>query len=66
MPEPYNVILRAKRKSMGLTIEKMAEKLDVSVNSLAMWELGKIYPDAKRRRIIRDVLGINIPERSDP
>ena len=49
---------------MGLTIEEMAELLDVSVTTLGMWERGKSYPDSSHRRVIGAVLGLTIPERS--
>ena len=49
---------------MGLTIEEMAEVLDVSVTSVSCWERGKASPDNERRAIIRDKLGIEFPERS--
>ena len=57
-------ILRNVRKFMGMTIEEMAERLDVSANTVGSWERGKVYPDEKHRGIIRSVLGVDIPERS--
>lgn len=60
----YGNLLRQTRKSMGLTIEEMSERLDVSVNSLSLWEREKAYPDAIHRMVIKSVLGIDIPERN--
>ena len=65
VPRPrYSTLLRDARKSMGLTVEKMAEFLDVSYTSVIQWENGKVYPDAARRVLIKKKLGIDIPERS--
>ena len=57
-------LLRKTRKSMGLTIEEMAEHLDVSPTTLSLWERGKSYPDANHRATINSIIGISIPERS--
>lgn len=57
-------LLREKRKSMGLTIEEMAERLDISVNTLGNWERGKTYPDSVYRALIFSVIGLKLPERS--
>ena len=57
-------LLRVKRKSMGLTIEEMAERLDISVNTLGNWERGKTCPDSAYRALIFSVIGLKLPERS--
>lgn len=60
----YSQILKSERKKRRLTVEKMAELLDVSYTSIITWENGKHYPDAVRRKVIKDTLGIDLPERS--
>ncbi|MBR3688919.1 MAG: helix-turn-helix transcriptional regulator [Lentisphaeria bacterium] len=60
----YSAMIRKARKDMGITVEKMAEFLDVSYTSVIQWENGKVYPDAVRRAMIKDKLGIDLPERS--
>lgn len=42
---PMNLILREKRKELGLTQEKIAEYLGVSTPAVNKWEKGATYPD---------------------
>ena len=57
--------MRKARKERGLSIEAVAEMMDVSTNSVGRWERGKQYPDPIMRAVIKDVLGLDLPERKD-
>lgn len=37
-----NVTLKAARVNVGMTQEEVAEKLDVSRNTVSLWESGKV------------------------
>lgn len=54
--------IRAERKRRRMTIEELAETLEVSVNSLSNWERGVRKPDEVNRWVIQNKLGIVLPE----
>lgn len=53
------------RKSLKISIVKLAEEMGISRNTLGAWEKGKIIPSEKKVRILAEHLGINISEISD-
>ena len=50
--------LKAIRKEKGMSQEKMAKFLDVSVASVRNWEQGTSTPNRTCRQILKDKLGI--------
>jgi transcriptional regulator with XRE-family HTH domain len=42
---PMNMIIRDKRKEIGLTQEQIGEYLGVSTPAVNKWESGATYPD---------------------
>ncbi len=55
-------IIYEKRKVMGLTIKKLAEKIDASPTTLSSWELDKAYPNALFLASLADVFECSIDE----
>ena len=49
-----------KRKSLGLTQQKLAEKLNVSYQAVSKWENGTTYPDVTMLPQIAGILNISI------
>jgi len=41
----FSKILKEKRKDLGLTQQEVADKLNVSRQTISNWEVGKSYPD---------------------
>lgn len=56
----FNECLILFRKQRGLTQDELAEKLDVSRQSVSKWELGECYPDASKLMQLADVLDVGM------
>lgn len=41
----FSKILKEKRKELGLTQQEVADKLNVTRQTISNWEVGKSYPD---------------------
>lgn len=54
--------LRNLRKSNNYTQEKLAEKLGVSINSIAMYENGNRFPSIKMLTMISKLFNVSIDE----
>lgn len=54
--------LKSARVNVGLTQEEAAEKLGISVASLANYEKGRTFPDVPVIKKIEDVYGIPYSE----
>lgn len=48
------------RKRFGLTQEVLAEKLNVSRQAIAKWEIGKGMPDVENLQAMSNLFGISI------
>lgn len=48
------------RKEKGISQEKLAEKLGVSRQAVAKWEVGQSYPDMENLILLSDLLGTSI------
>jgi transcriptional regulator with XRE-family HTH domain len=56
----YGAAIRKERKRRNMSIEEMAEYLDVSTISLGAWERGKVVPKESTKTLIREKLGITL------
>lgn len=54
----YGAAIRQERKRRHMSIEEMAEFLEVSTISLGAWERGKVVPKESTKKLIREKLGI--------
>jgi len=45
--------IKAKREDLGLTLEEMAHKLDVTLNTVWRWEQGRMTPTKRMQKAIR-------------
>lgn len=48
------------RKAKNLTQEELAEKLDVSRQSVSKWETGQCVPDADKLSALSDIFGVSV------
>ena len=46
------------RKGMGLSQEELAEKLNVSRQTVSRWEVGSALPDAENLRLLSGLFGV--------
>ena len=51
------------RKMRGMTQEELAEKIDVSRQTLSKYETGESLPDVEKSRLIAEVLDVTLDER---
>ena len=58
----FNEILMKRRKELGITQDDLAEKLDISRQSISRWENGECMPDSERLIKLSDVLGLSLDE----
>ncbi len=58
----FNKILVRERKKRGLSQEELAEKVQVSRQSVSKWELGDAMPDLNKLLSLADVLEISLDE----
>jgi len=56
--EGHGAALRYLRRHLSLTLETVAEALDVSIVSVSQWETGKAYPEIERYRTLSAVYGV--------
>lgn len=56
----YGLAIRQERKRRHMSIEEMAEFLEVSTISLGAWERGKVVPKESTKKLIREKLGITL------
>ena len=54
--------LRRIRRQRGLTCEELAEKVQVSVQSVALWEAGRIVPKINRIYVLSRVLDVKMAD----
>jgi transcriptional regulator with XRE-family HTH domain len=52
--------LQLLRKQKGISQEKLAEKIGISRQAVAKWEIGKSYPDMDKLIILSDLFKISI------
>lgn len=57
---PMNIIIREKRKEIGLTQEQIAEYLGVSTPAVNKWERGSTYPDISLLPALARLLKIDL------
>mgnify|MGYP000160076713 CR=1 FL=1 len=50
------------RKMRGMTQEELAEKIDVSRQTLSKYETGESLPDVEKSRLIAEVLDVTLDE----
>lgn len=56
----FNENLKYLRKEKGLTQEKLAEKLNVSRQSVTKWETGKSLPDLENIKELSHIFCVSI------
>lgn len=54
--------IQRRRKQLGLTQEELAQRMDVSRQSVTKWETGQSAPDLDRLVQLREVLSISLDE----
>ncbi len=57
---PMNIVIREKRKEIGLTQEQIAEYLGVSAPAVNKWEKGVTYPDISLLPALARLLGLDL------
>ena len=50
------------RKMRGMTQEELAEKIDVSRQTLSKYETGESLPDVEKSRLIAEVFDVTLDE----
>lgn len=50
------------RKTRGMTQEELAEKIDVSRQTLSKYETGESLPDVEKSRLIAEVFDVTLDE----
>lgn len=58
----FSEILTKRRKLLGITQDELAEKLDVSRQSISKWENGECMPEAEKLIKLADILDISLDE----
>lgn len=58
----FENMLRTYRKQLGLSQEKMAEKINVSRQAITKWESGKGMPDIMNLKSIADLFQVSVDE----
>ena len=58
----FNEKLLQLRKSHKLSQEKLAEKLNVSRQTISKWELGESSPDLKQSKQLSKIFNISLDE----
>ena len=62
LPRAPRPALRARRREVGLTQEKLAETIGSSVSTISHWEMGLATPGLRFRQPLADELKISVPE----
>jgi transcriptional regulator with XRE-family HTH domain len=60
MKMKFNDKLQLLRKQKGISQEKLAERIGISRQAVAKWEIGKSYPDMDKLIILSDLFKISI------
>ena len=50
------------RKTRGMTQEELAERIDVSRQTLSKYETGESLPDVEKSRLIAEVFDVTLDE----
>lgn len=58
----FNEMLMKRRRELGMTQDDLAEKLDISRQSVSRWENGECMPDSDKLIKLSDVLEISLDE----
>ena len=58
----FSEILTKRRKLLGITQDELAERLDVSRQSISKWENGECMPEAEKLIKLSDILDISLDE----
>ena len=53
------------RKKIGLSQEQLAEKLNVTRQTISKWELNETAPDIKQAKILSEIFQISLDELVD-
>lgn len=54
--------IKALRESLGMTQEKLAEKLNISYQAVSKWETSQSVPDTMMLPVISEIFGVTIDE----
>ena len=54
--------LKISRKEKGISQEQLAEKLNVSRQSVAKWEAGESSPDLEKCKQLADIFGVSLDD----
>lgn len=58
----FNEMLMKRRRELGMTQDELAEKLDISRQSISRWENGECMPDADKLIRLSDILDVSLDE----
>ncbi len=58
----FNETLMRRRKELNMTQDELAEKLDISRQSISRWENGECLPEADKLLRLPDILDISLDE----
>jgi len=58
----FGVYISAKRKDIGLTQAELAEKLNLTRQSISKYETGECFPDISILIQLADIFGVTIDE----
>lgn len=58
MPLPIRISLAAARVNAKMTQRELANKMDVSVNTIISWEKGKVIPNKAQLHLFCDICNI--------
>lgn len=54
--------ISAKRKSLGMTQQELAEKLQITNKAVSKWETGDGMPDIQLLKPLSEVLGVTVDD----
>lgn len=60
MNQPLNEQLRQLRRQQGLTQEQLAQRINVSRQTVSHWENGRAAPDYEALRLLAEALGVTV------
>jgi len=58
----FNEMLMKRRRELGLTQDELAEKLNISRQSISRWENGECMPESDKLIKLSEILGVSLDE----
>ena len=56
------VLIRSERTRRGMTQEELAEKMDVSRQTISKWEMGSAYPEMEKALLLCKLFACSLDE----